>query len=773
MLTLASTWVPAMRRSSTQPVMLVSITIGANTYRAQSADGNANGIVVDYPQSVTSVTPVSSEKDPWTCESSISECEVTFAADGWAKELVVGNRVRGQKVEITMGPAGLVAADFAPYFLGVIDKALPIRGGGVRMTVVDALAFLRDVEITGIWYNLHPLEAMLDIIERAGVPASLIDDASFDPSAAAYLTVSHLVVSHGEIRSGYASLADGSLEPVKALTLLNQLAQLLDGAVLVGEDGLIRFQLFDPTDDPVATWNDDDIGDLEVQELDGNVINSVTVKVGEGVNAKAFYRRDDIPSKQAFAYPGESLRRYSAKLEAGWMDGVAELVQTDMTVNKPKVGGYFTAGGEMVCGMAGTRAATPGPQPADAKLSASRLAYLIVGNDFGYEIISCYRCTVVDSETVTYVAISDDYPLVDLFDEVGPLPVKARYYVHSRGEFATSPMAHTAAASTVEAQVEKSRIADITAGILMVQKRLERWAYGVPIVEFATGLDKHAVQIGDLVVLETEQFFSYGHEDLSDGSITWEVIGKEVDPDEGKITWTLAYATEDDAPEQSYQHRVDVVGSAAGGNKVTADVAGNSILADPFVLNGFDADAAGLSVTVESGRATSGNNVVKMRQDVTLVVVDDVTSWIYLDVSTSGLVLKRSTSEPVGSLGHLLLWQAVAAGGVVTLTDRRNNAGVKGDQIAEGSVGGTQIGEQVIDTEHLGNGVVTTSNLADGVITSAKIAEEAVSYEKLAAEAVGAGKVSTGVVKAIATEQTALAGKKGTRNKTVSQYSKG
>lgn len=762
-LTLTAAWHKAFARSTVQPVMLAAITVDSTTYKAMSAHSSA----LSYPLSLTAVKPVRAEMDPWSRANSVGSCELTFAADGWAKALLVAHKLRrGQKVEVLLGAKGLAEVDYAPYFAGIIDKALPTKGGAVRVTVVDAFGFLRDAKIAGDWFNMHPLEVVADILEKAGVPSSLIDADSLDPVN--YPESSHWVISRGQLRSSF-QLKDVAVgEPTDALPLLDEVCALLNGTLFAGEDGVLKYVAFDADGDLQDGWTDDDLGDsLEVIELDGNAINSVTVEFGpdpESGRCELYYRRDEALSQASLAYEGETKRVLAARLATPWVDGKA-LLQGTMTTKRPKVGGAYNVYGEMTCGFCGTRwPGFPGTsQPLDARLrlaagDVERTAYHLVDE----EIIEVYACAVADSEFITtYIlekdndAFGDSEFQIDRQKEIGPFATKAVFVVKQRGALGTSVAAHAGVVDSADSVlVSNARVVDVTIPVAIAAYRLARWAFGMAIVEVETGLDKHHVQLADLVPLITDQFCGPGRDELLANDVVFEAIGKETDPDKGLIRWTLAYATEAEPPAQTVSHAI-VPGVVGGYGPTHDDLSLNQRDATSFVYRGFAATAAGLEVTIAAGVATTGAASIKKTRSQTFELTNNKTTYFCLDMASSAFTVKEDvsgTSAPTQGPTEMALWKAVAVAGVVTLTDQRNTTGVRGGLLGTGTIAQGAVADGAIGSAQLADAAVGTAQLADDAVSALKLQNGAASAAKVGTGAIKETKVATAAIGALKTK---------------------
>lgn len=135
-----------------------------------------------------------------------------------------------------------------------------------------------------------------------------------------------------------------------------------------------------------------------------------------------------------------------------------------------------------------------------------------------------------------------------------------------------------------------------------------------------------------------------------------------------------------------------------GGTPVieTADLAGDT------VYDRYTATAAGLDVILSAGQAQGGSTHRYSHGELTVPVTDDATSYVWQLASGLPDADASATAAPEDTaLGPW--WKAVAAGGVVTLTDMRTYAGqtvtVRLRGTNPGSVG--EVESQLIEHERL------------------------------------------------------------------------
>lgn len=629
MLTLDAAWLAAMKQSGARLVHVVTITIGGGVTLKARRGWSDDTTIQSYPGSLETISPLTANLDPHNRKFQLSQYRLTFAADGWMKSKSILYRLRGKAISVVFGEASNTEAQMAPRFGGVIERAIPSPDGSVELVCRDVLGVLNEHEIQTIWAGKHAMEVIEEEMVSAGVPAAMYDAASFSPAGIDE-------VSHWNIYRDTDALfgADmlSMIDPEKATTRIEEMCQMLNAAFLVGEDGVASLSLFDAAASVQDTWTEADVDpdSVEVVEVDDNVVNRVIVNYGVGGPNGAFtYVADDTGSQAAFAYPGETSRVISDEISLKYADARAMLFGT-ISASHPTTNETLTVYGYSVFGFAGARwpGFKSGSQPADAQLSTARTCYLRIDD----EIIECKAAAVNTSEVghVFYKDLENGVPtLIGTVSEY-KVPQRVVYTVVQRGALGTTAASHLQPSPTVKVQVY-----DVTVPVAMAKARLERFAYGAPIIRVRTSLAKYALQIADFVRYSTDKCFSYGKADTSD--IVWEIIGKEVDVDGDSvgITWTLCQATETSPPAKVFVERH--YDKPASAQKKTFE---SNIGAKTFVpvAEGYAKQESGLDLTIGAGAHAVGQQQ-GAGAEVTLTLEASKDHYVYVDAMSGQKVV--------------------------------------------------------------------------------------------------------------------------------------
>lgn len=658
MLSLPASFSAAMGRAGAEWVYLAHFeTPQGDTFYLTQGRGT-DSVLSIYPASLVGVAPVVSSLDPLTRACHIDDLVLTLMGDDYVRGKAVANRMRGTKVTVTVGEASSASASFAPYFCGIVAKAMLQRDGTIQLTVANAFSLLHDNQITGHWWAKHPAEVIAAIMSETGIPAALYDATSLDPTQAQWATYSHFNVVRAATNSVNTDLA--IRKPTSALSLISELAALVNGQFVARESGAMTFVVYDDTTTPAANWNDNDIDadTFDFLNIDDNAINRVSVAFGKdsGSGYQGLFVKNATDSQSDFAIGGVGTSVYALDLTTDWAEGCAWLA-TNMTAGAPAAGATFTLLGSLLFGFAGCRwPSFPGVgQPASALASGTRLVYVKIDG----EVIECDLVTVNAFDQVTAGIPSPGEPTT--IEQLGTLIHSAVFRVLNRGKFGTTAAAHDAGSWVAH---------DLTMPVYMARDRLRRWKYGVPIVRVDTNLSQYAVQLADFVTIQSTAvpYVAFGQTALS-SSIIWEVIGKDADFVSGRIQWTLAWAKQA-ALSETYLATAPSIGIAS----MPRSFANLSLVSDTYggkVSSGLTlSTAAGLVLDVAAGVVEYGTGH-KSVSATSLTLIANKDTWVYVDTQTgaiSGVTVTTGAAEPATLKTWVRLGKVVSGASITTIT---------------------------------------------------------------------------------------------------------
>jgi hypothetical protein len=659
-------WRAAM--SVAEPAVRYHVRIWTNrTTSHDFVDGACDHADFDHiPESVAFVSTVGRASDPMTHRVTSKDLEVTMHLDGLLRSLIVSNGVIGAWVEVRLGEASLALADFT-QIAGLMVDDIEIETGSVTLRCKTPESKLRDVYVAGSWIAAHPLEAAKDIIESS---VFSVDAPAFAPATYAG-SISHYVVTNCAVLTPLGGATGGVTAETNAAELLDEIAQILDGAFVANDSGEITFKRFDTTAAAVAHWTEDDISDFDVVTLYGNLTNVIDVlshseqlmaPIGSQATSGGYYcgiRRQDRSSQTRFGLvePGVQTwyNRFHRKFETRWVSGGGNTYGT-VTAVSPGVGDTLhlavTGANLSNWGICGTRwpGFPAGAQPADAVPTTDRLVYLEIDS----EIIACDAVTipgVTARRSVQYFdAATSTWATANVPDGVG-------FRVAQRGALGTTATSH----------VYGSAALDVTMQVALADAKLARFANGCFIVSCRTDLSKMHVDLHDLVTLTTDRFVAHGHDGLNPLT-KLEVIGKAIFP--GHIEWELAYATQDTLPEATKEIAFRTTPNSSLRSLLAGAAAEES--ASLFVASGFKLiPDAGLGCVLSAGVVAGATTRSEQQADHPETLSPSKDTYIVRNVGVGGLSFIEQTAgsaPPTYRADQLPLWKITTDATAITAT---------------------------------------------------------------------------------------------------------
>lgn len=763
-LSLNANFTTAMAKGNPQIRFNVEIHVNASTsYKF------LNGICssVDYPESVLTVTPTARSVDIHSHKSQINQVTITMLLDDRTQTMLTTYVVRGARCVIEIGEASLAEGDFEDYFEGIIADVKP-KGKKLEIKVKSYVRKTLEQDITGgRWSNQHPLSYVSDIFDRCDMDSEWYDSTSLTPST--WTAISHWVCDR-QHSTGWDATQNiqYAIDPVKAKTLIDQLMVLLNGHLHEDETGKITFYYYDPDAAAADSWTEDDYGDFEIVSLYDNLINAVLVKcmpqlgtygTEESTSYSVWYWRRDTDSQTLFGTPmpvaGVVDNAVGKTFESEWIAGRANLEDAFTGAPGapiPAAGSSFSVKDRYLANMCGTRWPTgsvfpAGAQDADAQLSDSRLAYLMIDD----EIVECDRCVVGTSKTcgTTYTEY-DSNSSVEY-----KTPGRASYRVKTRGALGTTAANHT----------QNTTVYDVTIPVAMAKMRIERFFMGGHVVRCKTNFTKYKIQLHDLLtlVVDSDEFLAYGLTGLTT-AVKWEVIGKEVVVKDGDayIQWTLLYSSDSGAPAQTIGHEPRESTFTREGENTGKEIAKEEDVVTYHVQWGCTLSAYGAAAftfTLDAGSVVSGMLMIPV-YETDFVTSANKDCYVGVDLDTGQPfvdIVNNGAAQP--NVGHgIWLWKVVSDGAGIpgSPTDLRETDALDGARVLDGTIDTEQItdlaveegkiGALAVTEAKIGALAVTEAKLGPGSVTEGKIGALAVTSGKLGADSVIAGKIQDGAV---------------------------
>jgi hypothetical protein len=542
--------------------------------------------LLGHPNSISSVSPISADKDVETQQGSIGDAEIQFKDDGWLREFLKRARPKGRFVRLLLGCETLTDIDdWAPIRTYVLDDFNPDYGL-ITLHCPEPAAQTFDRKLSGRYINEHPLAILHNVCLRAGMPASLLDTVSLDPTL--YPDISHWAVTRDDSSGNNLNVHDSvaPLNPiveVPAKDLIDELCNILDGAFHIDEVGQYIFSRFDRAKAVDRQLDEGDVADFEQVSTLDHIFNRVIVSGIEDSQYTSagrfslFGKTDTLA--QILAGPAGSGRSIDLKIDSDFFGRWGYMIDPCDDSD----GATFGVLGCNQAGISGTRAYTEPTTVIDAitvsaleraedrpVLAAGRTTTLLIiePNGKAYEYVECdffaYDTvpaggagppTYVTLETLNgftdplfagHTVFADGQHFLKL-QSFGRFAIKTG----GRGLYGSSPKHWnwpygSGAPGPRGLRTNYPRVYDVTIAKYLADSRLARFSNGCPIIRFRVPMRHYDLQIGDFISLNHRVYLNH----LKDGSsslVVWEIIGKEVTPveDSPGIMLTCAWVRDD------------------------------------------------------------------------------------------------------------------------------------------------------------------------------------------------------------------------------------
>jgi len=707
-------WREACQGGAVRWRYLLEITDGTTTWKCLDGSVDSASDLAGEPVAINDVSAISAEMDPLTRQPAVSSFTVNVS-DAWLRPIIVNNRIKGQKGTLKIGAAGLSDADFLVIAIGPIESFDPHNGTDIDVEIVDVFTLMERTAIVGAWFGRHPLQVLQDIADRADIATAYIDTASLDPADAANTSIGHYVVSRGPT----VTIDDNGNQlraPQNALKLSQEVGQLLNGSYIAQENGKLTFKRFDATASAVANWSTTSNiipGSVRQISVDDNVVNRVSIKFGKAVDGaeglrQHAYRADDTASQSNRSYPGTTRRILEQAFQTDWLESYPLLAQNQLlSTDTSMIVGNDTHS------FAGTRDIM-GTPPAEAALSASKPAYLMIVSLFSENVFEIVKSTTISS--------TDGVGYVELYDPgTGVTTTKKQ-----AGTLTFGSLTRGALGTTAKTWAGFNVVVDVTMLVDLGDALLKRFVDGAPIIELNTPLSEIEYQVTDFVALTVPEFVGFGLDGL-DGTEKFEIISKEIDRSSSTIRWVLVHVVD---------NAITRIGSILPGARslnTRAVLAGQASTAvDPYVVSGLTvSDGGGFSATIAAGFASNGLNIAELPSAVTYSVSASEDTYVAFHTVSSAITFHSvANGQPQPDKLDLEVWLAkvVSDGsGITSVVSLQVTTPINGNRLVAATVASTELASAAVTTAKIAASAVTSNEVANDTIG---ISNTAVEYER-------------------------------------------
>lgn len=568
MRTLNTNWLTAFSGAATVSLIL-EIDLGGGDVRSFGFNTPQS---FGHYESIADLTALSTMLDPITGRNSIGSIEVIFNDDQVMRDLVKAVRLRNKLATLKIGTPGLVEGDYETAFVGIIKEVVP-EPGRHNMQIEDFRGYIKQRKITAASLNQHPVEFLESVLLAADVPTAQINSDSFDPSKFTD-SISHfnLNVAHGSY--GWPAI----FQPTSVSDIVDDLAPILNGAVIMRDDGVFEFRRFNPAAAVLDLWTRDDIVEFGQKTLYNRTLNQVVVEFNKKfplpqlrsqvlapLSDQVFVLgspREETQVEEALkeAFPGEfstALVRNNTTSQTDYaLPGVAsQILNRDIETRFVNAFGILSEDiddfstfieVDFAVGFSGLSGFTypPPAVPTDRQVTAARPAFLRIDD----EIIKCDGITFTDSWTALPNWFEDQwYSSLDFTSFPDNIAYRVRFTIAQREVLDTTKADHNSYNTADQDRDSSGMVFDYTIPELLSRELLDRFSDGAPVISVTTNLSKFALQLDDTIEIEDDVYndspvhpATAGHDGLVDADgVKWQIIGKETDFLNGRIGWTL------------------------------------------------------------------------------------------------------------------------------------------------------------------------------------------------------------------------------------------
>lgn len=688
-----------LARITHNPALTVLRYLSGDVEGAPSATRpNPDGELVDLAELSVTI-------DPLTRKTSVGGVSIVVLDDGSIREATAASPMFGAQIEILVGDKLDAESAYTQVFVGTIMEITP-EEGLVKIDAEGALNMIRDRDLKATDFvnsssvvQRHPLQIIEAILDAADLPSSLIDLASLDPDT---FSSGPRAMSHWNIARGVHGNFDRSInEPVSAFQLIDQLLNLMDGALVPLTDGRLSFRQFDPSATPVKTFDDDEIiGDIEQTATFANLINHARILFGwKGQHASAdeepwlriasggYVRnlsqqdylfqvaRQDSTSVTDYAFPTLPERRQMRQFETKWV-GTSSTVISDISGTSDPV--TVKCFGGHLASFTGVERKLNGVSDGAANFTLNapdRVAFLMIFRASSFlQSFEIMRATSVTEFPNIKIITDNDANGLPNPDE--NLAVGRVDFVCDRAQLGTSKVAHTAAidADGFPPGARPLSVVDITIAVEYVQNVLKRFSNGLPIVEIDVHLTEEnlGLELMDIVALNNNVFLNRGNDGVT--TQKFEIVGKRLHilDDEPRVALTLAFAN--DPTLTTLDFVLEIVGKKFF-DGLDFDTDGQMM--EPHSTGGLEVTGTGgLNVSIGAG-ANVGSGGVPYAGISTFALTDAANNHFVYDHHRQLLIHSSEAAVPILTPDHHLVATMVTAGGVITSKrDRRRGPGM-------------------------------------------------------------------------------------------------
>lgn len=534
--------------------------------------------------------------DAMTREYTTDEVELTFldgndSFEAGIRKIASEYPLFGRTVDLYLGTEGInVLGNWFRLPSMIITEVLP-RPGAVVVRLEDFSALWRDQQVVGAWVQEHPLNALVDVMTtrtRQIDQGTHVDATTFDPSDASHADIGHFVVTRlsepPDDNANDPPIDEAVDEAVSAGDLVKELLFVVGGMVRPDATGAFRYRHWDADRAADRTWAAGPLDGHDVDEVDqisgyGEIINDAKI---EFLDAKASVELENAGSLDQLG------RKFEFESESPWLNAIGRL----SLIGTRNTGGgvddfeldaasFLLQAPRGYTGFAGHAWELVGntlTKPAHAELAAvsgTNRAFIKIEpiRTRGRFTTSSTPDESVNRVDPEYIAINDLELLSQItktvtYDEASgvtktkEVAISVRWhidtayndpdlgFVNGRAGLGTVSPERWGEPVLGDFATGNPRLVDVTIPIYILQRILDRFKYGAPVVRCRTRFTHVDLEVGDFVSLSGDDIYLGFLKSGADSNVIFELTKKTLLPfdDFPSIEWEMTFVRDDSQP---------------------------------------------------------------------------------------------------------------------------------------------------------------------------------------------------------------------------------
>jgi len=296
------------------------------------------------PHSLVEVKMTGTRVDPISRESSIGSADVVLLDDPFTRRFFTLFNMRNAKARLVLTEETAPTSLFTIALLRLSD--MRYEPGAIRLTLSEPSSILAQKNVTGQMATRHPLNAIKQIVNRAGAAGDIFDISSLDLTSisqnqrgycvsraqgydASYIfgnPTTNLSPWHTRIAYGHSAGGD---TPAPAWDFIQEIVAAFGGTIYTDMDsGALKFREYDLNASVDWVFGKNDVAEFSQISAFDNAITRVTIPIGQSKRgAHVEYAREEDSSFN-LSIGNDTPFRSDYTLNSPYFNGVAYVVRT-------------------------------------------------------------------------------------------------------------------------------------------------------------------------------------------------------------------------------------------------------------------------------------------------------------------------------------------------------------------------------------------------------------------------------------------------------------